>query len=264
MDEATRETIDYVTIADEYPEDQYYIFPYFEFRATTKLVPEGKTLQLGTFYPFKGKARWHWWTDESKPAIYLYPQQPTQLNVKLNPAGYITTSNPPYDPESGWDIIAYPNGSLRTIDPKYGLRTTDYMYLFYESKLERVYSTGEGFVIAGQDLVNFFTNTLPKLGLSLKEIADYIEYWMGRLDTNQPYYYIEFLDSAQIEQLEPLTLTNLTINTPIIPDTVIRLRTLFEPLTTHVTVPQPTFSPPPPRQGFILVEWGGILLPLDK
>ena len=241
--------------------DQFFKFEYLEFRKTPPKRPAAKTLQLGTFPVPVGKGWWRKWVDESKPAIYLYPEEPTRLRVILNPAGKLTISDPPYDPETGWEITAYPDGSLYNDYNRYS-------YLFYEAKLESVFVKPQGFVIKGNELVKFFNQTLPKLGLNPKETQDFIDYWMSRLSESQPYYFIHFLDEEQIEKLEPLQIFSLDLqdypefiqDSPgIHPTTSIRLRAYFKPLDQWTEVLPQTLPSPPERKGFALVEWGGIL-----
>jgi hypothetical protein len=181
-------------------------FNYLEFRRSTdKSIPKGKSLQLGTFPVATAKGWWELFPEESKPAIYLYPEEPVALNVKLKTKGRITVSDPFYDPEKGWNIIAYPNGNIKEIT-HYPLPITHYDYLYYEAVLDRVKIEPTGFLVRGQNLETWFNLTLLKLGLNKRETADFIQYWMTRLDENQPFYFIHFLSKDQIENLEPLEL----------------------------------------------------------
>lgn len=49
-----------------------------------------------------------------KPIIYLYPEEETNVEVKLDNSELITCSYPKY--EESWKVTAYPNGDL--IDKK--------------------------------------------------------------------------------------------------------------------------------------------------
>lgn len=225
-------------------QNSYFSFDYLEFRKTTEVKPQAKSLQLGTFKVPLGKGWWRKWIDESKPAIYLYPEKETLVSVKLSPAGILTVSDPPYN--GGWEnILAHPSGLLT-----YQGKT--YPYLYYEANLEKVYVEPEGFIVAGESLVEFFQNTLPQLGLNEKETQDFLTYWMARLSPNQPYYFIHFLDNDQIEKLEPLKITPA-------PQTQIRIRAYFQPLEEAVPVEPQILPRPAERKGFTVVEWGGIL-----
>jgi hypothetical protein len=243
--------------AAEASPNPYFRFNYKEFRKTPEVKPTGKTLQLGTFKPAVSSGWWRKWVDESKPAIYLYPKEPTRLTVKLHPAGKLTVSDPAYDPENGWRVIAYPDGTLYNFDNNYKDYKI-YNYLYYEANLDRVYIEPKGFIVEGKNLVRFFETTLSKLGLNDQETQDFIDYWTSRLDANQPYYFINFLDNEQIEALEPLTMKQWN-NETIVPSTSIRIRAYFKPLDKPLTVETQALPIPPERKGFTLVEWGGIL-----
>lgn len=219
-----------------------------EFHVLGVVGPEDvRSLQLGTFKP-PDAADWiKKWYEESKPAIYFYPPNDTVLSVKLNPAGYLTYSDPLYDPIIGWkNFIAHPDGSL-TYDNK------QYPYLFYEAELKEFpIDKTTGYVVAGTDLVSYFKQILPTLGLNEKETNDFIDYWMHRLSVAQPYYFIHFLSNEQIEAIEPIDISQT-------PDTEIRIRTYFKPLEYPISVKQQVLPKSPARRGFTLVEWGGIL-----
>jgi hypothetical protein len=224
---------------------------YYEFQKVDEVAPRGRTLQLGTFHPPITAGWFKTWLTESKPAIYLYPEKELKINVRLNPAGRLTVTDPSYDPQKGWEVLALPSGLLRPTTHN-SQPTTSYSYLYYEADLEKVFIGEEGFVVRGQDLVDFFGEILPKIGLNSWEIADFIKYWMGRLDRKQPYYFVHFLSQEQIEKLEPLELS-------VRPDTKIRMRAYFEPLEEPFEVKNQVLPAPPERHGFTLVEWGGIL-----
>ena len=46
----------------------------------------------------------------AKPVIYLYPEEETQVTVKLDYAGELTCTYPAYD--DGWAVTAQPDGTL--------------------------------------------------------------------------------------------------------------------------------------------------------
>lgn len=223
------------------------VIPFKEFGPMNVRRPkDAKSLQLGTFDLPKSITWIKKWYEESKPAIYLYPEKDTVMSVRLHPAGHLTLSDPLYDPETGWkNFIAHPNGTLT-------YNGTTYPYLYYEAALQGFSIPDEGFIVEGKHLVPFFQSTLRNLGLNTKETADFIEYWMGRLDTDQPYYFIHFLSRDIIETIEPMTISHM-------PDTQIRIRPYFRPISAPISIKPQTFSAPPLRRGFTLVEWGGIL-----
>lgn len=63
-----------------------------------------------------------------KPVIYLYPEEETQVHVKLDFNGTVTSVYPAY--EGGWDVVAKPDGTLT--DPETG---REYYCLFWALQL---------------------------------------------------------------------------------------------------------------------------------
>lgn len=231
--------------------------PFLEYGPmNTKRFYDAKSLQLGTFELPKTVTWIKKWYEESKPAIYLYPEQDMVLSVRLNPAGHLTVSDPPYDPQTGWQyVVAHPNGTLdyRIFNHESGImEIKTYPYLYYEAALTAFPIPEEGFIVEGKNLRTFFADMLARVGLNETETADFIEYWMGRLSQSQPYYFIHFLDTATIERVEPITISHQ-------PDTQIRIRPYFKPLAAPISVRSQSLPIPPLRRGFTLVEWGGIL-----
>lgn len=56
----------------------------------------------------------------AKPVIYLYPEEETQVSVRLDFDGELTSTYPSY--EDGWTVDASPDGTLT--DPATGRSTT--------------------------------------------------------------------------------------------------------------------------------------------
>ena len=235
--------------------DSKYVFKYTyasnDFNPTFTTGGSGTSakpnLQLETFnYPILHA--FGWWTPECKPAIYLYPPEKTQVHVTVKPEGYLTYTDPLY-PMQGWDVSASPDGTIET-----GGKT--YPYLYYESKIHdrAISKPTTGYVIAYDALPQFFSDTLPKLGLSEKETTEFKTYWEGKLPQAK-FYFVGIMDAAAIEAIEPLTVSPK-------PDTSIRVRLYFEALDAERKVVPPTLVTPQ-RNGFVLAEWGG-MVKVDK
>lgn len=215
------------------------------------------SLQLGTLQ-FISTAEWTWATPECKPVIYFYPEKPTKLNIKLNPAGYLTETDPPYDSQKGWEVIAYPDGSISLLTSHLNHLTShislpishSYPYLHYEALIEKFQTPERGWVIRKKELPEFFEGLLPNLGLNEKEADDFKNYWLGRL-TKSPYYLVSLLPREEIERIEPVDFS-------IQPDTFIRVRLYFKDLDKPALISPPELAPLPERKGFTVVEWGGL------
>jgi hypothetical protein len=182
-----------------------------------------------------------------KPVIYLYPESPTALNVKVSPNGGIIYSDPQY-PTKGWDVVAYPDGKI--IDSSTGQA---YEYLFWEGIGINYPQQKYGWVVAKSDVSKFLDNKLYELGLRGKEIADFKEYWVARL-SQQPYYFISFLYQDEFNKIAPLEVS-------VQPAQEIRVMMTASGLNEYKQVVPQEFSPVSRTdKGFVLVEWGGALL----
>lgn len=110
-----------------------------------------------------------------KPVIYLYPQQSTEVSVKMDIHGENTFLYPAY--KDSWEFTAQPNGDL-----VFGKDT--YNYLFWEAS-SSVHLTTEqitsGFFVEGKSAIPFLEEKLTAVGLNSKEQADFITYWGPRL-----------------------------------------------------------------------------------
>jgi hypothetical protein len=178
-----------------------------------------------------------------KPVIYLYPETTTDVEVTLNPEGGFTYTEPVYN--NGWEVTAKPNGQL--VEKTSG---KTYPYLFWEGRGGLYKSPEKGFVVAQNDVHAFLVKSLGELGLNQKESADFIEFWEPRM-TGSPYYFVSFYGTKVMDELAPLTVTPK-------PDTVIRILMDFSPLLAPIKV-EPIKLQSIPRNGFTVVEWGGVL-----
>ncbi|MBI5451940.1 hypothetical protein HY945_00590, partial [Candidatus Gottesmanbacteria bacterium] len=175
--------------------------------APLSTVIQNPTLQLGVLR-FKVVDSWTVFTPVCKPAVYLYPEKETEVNVKVNPQGKLTGSIPEYDPKNGWNVKAYPDGTLIRLESdkdtsevtrppagEAGRGSSDgggirvYPYLFYEADLKEGYKPQEGWVVEKESIKYQVSSIMQKIGFNTKEISDFLDYWLPRLN-EKPYYYI--------------------------------------------------------------------------
>ena len=161
-----------------------------------------------------------------KPAIYLYPEEETQVSVTLELDGSLTSTYPDYG--DGW--------TGRT-----------YYCLFWEGIIDRQFDLSAGFCVAGEDTAAFLENALARLGLTEREANEFIIYWLPRMEGN-PYNLISFQTDAYTDAAE------LTIAPS--PDTLIRVFMTWKGLEQPVEIPAQELTAPA-RTGFTAVEWGG-------
>jgi hypothetical protein len=200
-----------------------------------------RTLKLDTIR-FVTLSDWNWYTPECKPVIYFYPEKDTQLSLWVFPRGYLTLTEPEY--KDGWENLWLSKTGKIFANGRF------YPYLHYEAMIGGFVPPPTGFVVERQNLASFFDKVLPRMGLNLKEAGDFKEYWLGRL-TGFPYFQVSPLDLRQIEEIEPVKFS-------ADPDTFIRTRFYFKGLTQPIKLATPKIEPPPRRDGFTVVEWGGL------
>lgn len=209
-----------------------------------------------------------------KPVVYLYPEQPTKVSVKFQVPVQFTTNIPKY--ADFWQVMAYPSGSLVNLKPeltdcrqidalKMGseyaqeacLKNT-YPYLYWAGNIySKNYPTvGKGWVVERNNLNTFLQAKLTEAGLNDKEKNDFMSYWLPDMTAkNAPYYRISFLQTNDLNSLFPMTVNPN-------PDTTFRLFLDYSPLMEKPeNLPEPQTLNKLVRNGFTLVEWGGLKQP---
>lgn len=177
-----------------------------------------------------------------KPVIYLYPEQTTKVSVKVSPVGGMTFSEPVYG--DGWTVTAQPDGALTDASG------AQWPYLFWEGRGGLYEQPKRGWVVARDEVERLLDEKLSALGLIHQEIADFKEFWLPRMH-DAPYYFVTFLGNRAMDELAPLSVSPL-------PDTVIRVLMDFSPLAEYTSV-SPYSIRTPARNGFTVVEWGGVI-----
>lgn len=181
-----------------------------------------------------------------KPVIYLYPEKPMNVSVQVKPGNGLSYTEPKYG--NGWNVFADTKSNLKNlVDGK------TYPYLFWEGTGSVYYEMPKlGFVVENKNLEVFFDEKLAKLGLIKKEINDFKEFWIPKMqEINKPYYFVTFLSRRFIDQLAPLTVDPK-------PDTVIRILMDWKGLDAYQKANEFSMKTPE-RKGFTVVEWGGML-----
>lgn len=177
-----------------------------------------------------------------KPVIYLYPEEKTDISVKLDYNGTLTVTAPEYG--DGWNVTASPDGTI-TADGK------TYPYLFWEGERSFEYALSEGFCVSGEDTAAFLDDKLSYLGLSDSEKAEFCDFWLPYMEKN-PYNIITFRGSDYTD--------NAVLDISPDPDTVIRVFMTFSPSDEYIEIAPQALTKAPDRNGFTVVEWGGAII----
>ena len=186
-----------------------------------------------------------------KPVIYLYPEDTTEVSVKVSDPERFLVTYPIYG--DGWKVTAESDGTLTDLET---LRT--YYSLYYESDVPEITTCSEakeGFLVAGEDAKEFLEEKLEILGLTDQEAEEMIIYWLPKL-SEQEYNLIRFASREEIDEA-------MGLNISPEPDSVIRVWMVWEgvsaeeatALESELTEQELTT---PERDGFTVVEWGGV------
>ncbi|MBQ1478271.1 MAG: hypothetical protein IIZ33_09005 [Erysipelotrichaceae bacterium] len=179
----------------------------------------------------------------AKPVIYLYPEEETDVSVRLDFPGRLGATYPQY--EEGWNITAYPDGTLEDESGRH------YAYLFYEGDMKYEFDLSDAACVKREDSVPFLQETLAKMGLKETEINDFIVYWLPYLEES-PYNLISFKNDVY-DKLSDLEVTPK-------PDSILRVYMVFQGTDEEVEGKELEIQPFE-RKGFTVVEWGGTRLP---
>ena len=181
-----------------------------------------------------------------KPVIYLYPQEETEVSVKLDFNGRLTITDPEYG--EGWTVTAKPDGTLIC-------EGREYPYLFWEGEKNYELDTSSGFCVRGRDTAKFLAEKLAYLGLNESESREFMEFWLPAMTGNE-YNIITFAGKDYTD--------NAKLDIAPSPDTLIRVFMTYTPSSCYVDIPEQTLEPAPEREGFTVVEWGGCVTLTDN
>ena len=179
-----------------------------------------------------------------KPVIYLYPEEEQRVTVELDFDGQLITTYPTIDEElGGWDVIAHPDGTL--FDTADG---HEYNYIYWNGVSSAFTPNWEsGFVVRGEDTVEFLQTTLAEMGMLPYEYNEMIVYWLPYME-HHDYNLIHFA-AEEYTDIARMTITPE-------PDSLLRVFMVFQELDEPIEIPEQTFEPFF-REGFTVVEWGG-------
>jgi hypothetical protein len=114
--------------------------------------------------------------------------------------------------------------------------------------------TSGGWIIRRDEVITFLDSKLTEVGLTQKEKDDMEEYWVPKMLSHpEPYFRISFLTTPQMNEIVPMMINP-------VPDSVYRIFLDFLPLDDpgDMATIKPQVLPRVVRNGFTLVEWGGL------
>ena len=180
-------------------------------------------------------------SEDLMPVIYLYPREDnTEISVKLDYNGTLTTLDPSFNIENGWKVTAGTNGKIT-------LGENSYDYLYWEGVPNNQYNFFSGFCVKGEETEAFLNDKLNYLGLNDSETSAFISYWLPQMKDND-YNVISFQEGAYTN--------NARLTVEPAPDSVIRVFMAWYPSNKNVKI-LPQYLDSVSRSGYSVVEWGG-------
>ena len=206
----------------------------------------------------------------AKPVIYFYPQKPTKIMATFVGEMVFDVTIPTY--KDFWQVLAEPNGSLTDLQPEktdchklnLGFGSEYAREACLKNQYPYLYWAGQGYTspypevksawyLPRPEVQKFLKNKLSELGLNANEVGDFMEYWGPKLMSHrEPYFRLAFLTATEMNKIAPMVISPA-------PQTVYRLFLDFKPLSElpQNPLPEPKITPLV-RDGFTVVEWGGL------
>ena len=176
-----------------------------------------------------------------KPIIYFYPEETSEVSVKLWKSENLLHTYPKY--VDWWKVIASPDWTLIDTTNNRSLYA-----LYWEWINEEPSEINEWFVVKWEDTISFLEEKLATLWLNEREAEEFIVYWLPVLENNK-WNLIRFRTLEEINKIMPLDITPT-------PDTVIRVLMQYKPLDEYQEVSEQELTTPE-RNWFTVVEWWG-------
>lgn len=183
---------------------------------------------------------------KGKPIIYLYSDKEMDVHIDLElKSDILDITYPEY--KNGWDVRVIPNKGIQDKNGRL------YDYLYWESKSNDVFDLSEGFIIDKENYINFLQIKLVEVGLSDKEVNEFITYWLPYI-SQYPYVLMKF----EMEGYEESVKLNITPT----PDNILRVFVVFKGLDKPIDIEEQDLSyyEDFERTGFTVVEWGGTFI----
>lgn len=177
-----------------------------------------------------------------KPILYLYPEQTTEVEVRLQHPERITTQYPTYSSD-GWRMTAQSNGNLQDA------KGNNYYALYWEESEVKIVDFSQGFYVEKEQSAQFLENKLTEIGLNDRERNEFIMYWLPKLEKNSANL-VHFVLTDELQEHNQLQITPT-------PDSLLRVHIYIKPAKVKTSPTLQKFDKFE-RRGFTAVEWGGV------
>lgn len=192
-----------------------------------------------------------------KPVLYFYNSNPIEFNFNIQ-VDNLLFSYPKISSNQNYLFSTTENGTI--LDKK----KHEFPYLFWESKQKDVQlnktvnNEFSGEILKSENIISYLDSILNYLGFNSNERTDFITYWGPKL-ISYKYLFIQFLFQNECSQFATYSITPK-------PDNLNRFYLLFsgfEYYPENLKSQSQVFHPFK-REGFNVLEWGGIELSNNK
>ena len=177
-----------------------------------------------------------------KPVLYLYPEENTKVEVKLEREDLLGTTYPKYN--HGWKVMASPDGNIMDSNGK------NYYALYWDQRKETPCNFEDGFYVESEDAIPFLEEKLAKIGFNDKERNEFIMFCLPVLEQNKKSI-VHFDLTNDVEQEGKLLIIPK-------PDSLLRVHINIKKVNHKVNIKEQKLDSFE-RVGFAAVEWGGTI-----
>lgn len=176
----------------------------------------------------------------AKPVLYLYPKKKINVTVSFEKPDLLETTYPKFNGK--WEVVADKDSTLTDSKGK------EYYALYWDEKKVHTVDFKEGFYVERNQAIDFLENKLSYIGLTDREMNEFIMYWLPILEKNgKSLVYFELTEERE-------SYNKLYINPK--PTSMLRLVIHIKKVDKKIDIKKQNLTKFK-REGFVAVEWGG-------
>ncbi len=129
-----------------------------------------------------------------KPVVYYYSDKDEENYLTLIPKkyDYFTHLIPAFNKENTW--------KFQSQNKKIKVEENTYDYLYYSMITAWYEHNRDGWIVSGNDIVNFFEDKLEKINFNTQEKSDFIDFWKGEYEKDK-YYFVSFKYKEDLDKI---------------------------------------------------------------
>ena len=205
-----------------------------------------------------------------KPAIYLYPDKEQKVEIKLAKSIKYLNTIPNY--HKGWVVMAKPTGILYDLQPQYtdceklpfdkfgfeyskkACENNTYPYIFWDGVqiTKPLPQKDVGFIVKKEEIEDFLNDSADALKMNKDEKAEFMSYWTNMMrEKGYENFRVYFFQNEEVDDYLPIKVSPK-------PKSSNRVQIVINQAQEDEQI-EPQELIPFIREGFTLVEWGGVI-----